>query len=247
MPENKMREAITFPIRWFEVLGQLDEHELKTVFDAIGAYVERGEEPGFTGLSAALWVEMRSRIDSDRKRYEAVCARNRRNIAKRWNAPEADDGIPPDTKTYDRMPPDTENTNGNGKGNGNGNGNGEDISQKVSCDTFSPERRQTAAPGRRSAKEKISFDYDGDARIHGVTPGQLAVWEENFPALDVSEELRKATVWLDANRKQRKHDVKRFLASWLARAQDRVKSPPGAPPEILTEGRRNWSSTERGM
>lgn len=243
MSENKMREAITFPIRWFEVLGKLDEHELKAVFDAIGAYVERGEEPGFTGLLAALWVEMRSRIDNDRKRYEAVCERNRRNIGKRWNASKDGDGIPPDTKTYDRMPPDTENT----KGNGNGNGNGKDISQKVSDDTFSPERRPTAAPGRRSAGEKISFDYDGDARIHGVTPGQLAVWKENFPALDVSEELRKATVWLDANRKQRKHDVKRFLASWLARAQDRAKSPPGPHPEILTEGRRNWSSTERGL
>ena len=240
MPENKMREAITFPIRWFEVLNELDERELKTVFDAIGAYAVRGEEPRFTGALAALWVELRSRIDYDRKRYEAVCERNREN-GSRGGRPKKSGGV-------SENPEKPKKPEGKGNGNGNGDGNGKDISyQKVSDDTFSPDQRGNVAPGRRSAGEKIRFDYEGDAKIHGVTPEQLAVWEENFPALDVQQELRKAAVWLDANRKQRKHDVKRFLASWLARAQDRAKSPPEAHPEILTEGRRQWSPTERGL
>ena len=248
MPESKMREAMPFPFRWFSTLRMLDDAESRMMLDAIGAYAERGEEPAFTGLMAALWNEFKQRIDRDNEHYQAVCERNRRNIRKRWNG-KSGGAVPPDVEAYDRIPTDTGNTDADAEAEADAEADAEaeDISQKVSLDTFSPDRRKNVAPGRRSAREKIRFDYEGDARIHGVTPEQLAVWEENFPALDVQEELRKATVWLDANRKQRKHDVKRFLASWLARAQDRAKTPSEAHPDILIEGRRNWSPTERGL
>jgi|GEM_PF-6945745 len=70
--------------------------------------------------------------------------------------------------------------------------------------------------------EKIFFDYSGDSRIHGITEQQLSLWKENFPAIDVEKELKYASSWLDANRKNRKKDLKRFLSSWLIRAQDRA-------------------------
>ena len=113
---------------------------------------------------------------------------------------------------------------------------------------FSPKPSLPAASGRRKEAEKITFDYEGDARIHGISAEQLALWKENFPALDVESELRKATVWLDANRRKRKYDLRRFLASWLTQAQDRAKIPPGPPrsTETLTEERRIWSDAERG-
>lgn len=236
------REAMVFPFRWFDTLGALDDRELRRIFDAIGAYAARGAEPEFSGVEAALWNEIRQRIDSDKKQYEAICERNRRNIRKRWDAGSGNGAPAAVSKTYDRMPPDAKNTDADADADADG-----DISvRKVSRDTFSPERRQPAAPGSRSAAEKIRFDYDGDARIHGVTPKQLAVWRENFPALDVEEELRKATVWLDANRKRRKHDVKRFLAGWLTQAQDRARSVPVSPRAELAEERRSWDAAERG-
>ena len=87
---------------------------------------------------------------------------------------------------------------------------------------FRPAAPDHPAPGttRTRRRENIFFDYDGDRKIHGITAEQLAMWQENFPAVDVPGELRKAAVWLDANRRNRKHDLKRFLAGWLTRARD---------------------------
>ena len=241
----RMRETIPFPIRWFDTLSELDDGDLRLMLDAIGNYVAHGELPTLSGALAALWNELRQRIDRDIREYEAVCERNR-EYGRRGGRPTKNEK-PSGFNTYEKKPTGFSEAPAEPKkpdADAEADADADDISfQKVSNDTFSPERRENVAPGRRKPPEKIRFDYDGDARLHGVTPEQLAVWKENFPALDVQEELRKATVWLDANRKQRKHDVKRFLASWLARTQDRAKAPPET---LLTEARRTWSDTERG-
>lgn len=70
--------------------------------------------------------------------------------------------------------------------------------------------------------EKIYFDYEGDAQLHGITPEQIAYWQERCPALDVEAELKMAETWLDSNRKNRKSDIKRFLSNWLLRNQDKA-------------------------
>lgn len=52
-------------------------------------------------------------------------------------------------------------------------------------------------------------------------------WQQLYPAVDVFQELRAMEGWLDANPTKRKtpRGVKRFVNSWLARAQDRGGSP----------------------
>ena len=244
------RESMNFPLRWFETLRALDDGDLRLMLDAIGNYAAHGELPNLSGALAALWNELRQRIDRDIREYEAVCERNR-EYGRRGGRPKKNEK-PSGFNTHEKKPTGfseapIEPEKPDADADADAEADADDISlQKVSDDTFSPERRENVAPGRRKNPEKIRFDYDGDARLHGVTPEQLAVWKENFPAIDVQEELCKATVWLDANRKQRKHDVKRFLASWLARAQDRAKAPPGPRTGLLTEARRTWSDTERG-
>lgn len=74
----------------------------------------------------------------------------------------------------------------------------------------------------KKAQPKVYFSYDGDGKVHGITPELLEYWTTMYPAISVDGELRKASAWLDANRKNRKTDVKRFLANWLSRAQDRA-------------------------
>lgn len=89
-----------------------------------------------------------------------------------------------------------------------------------SSSTFSPKPESSGGSG--STGEVIFFDYSGDAKIHGISTAQLELWKENFPAIDVEMELKSASAWLDANRKNRKTDVKRFLVNWLKRSQDRA-------------------------
>ena len=102
------------------------------------------------------------------------------------------------------------------------------IFQKVLTDSdnklsssVTPEPENSGNPVKRKV-EKIFFDYGGDCKIHGIDQPQLDRWKENFPAVDVKAELKKMSAWLDANRKNRKKDVKRFIVNWLSKTQDRA-------------------------
>lgn len=117
----------------------------------------------------------------------------------------------------------------------------EDRCQNIKTETgvsVSPEPEKSGNPGTRKPQLKIFFDYEGDSRIHGITPEQLALWKENYPAIDVETELKSASAWLDGNRKNRKTDVKRFLVNWLKRAQDRA--PVVEKNEIRGGGEGEW-------
>jgi hypothetical protein len=58
-------------------------------------------------------------------------------------------------------------------------------------------------------------------------PEDIEKWKELYPAIDVDQELRAMEGWCDANPTKRKtaRGIKRFVNSWLARAQDKGGSP----------------------
>jgi hypothetical protein len=53
-------------------------------------------------------------------------------------------------------------------------------------------------------------------------------WQKTYPAVDLFAELAKMESWLDANPSKRKTSkgIKRFVNSWLSRAQDKGGSSP---------------------
>ena len=53
-------------------------------------------------------------------------------------------------------------------------------------------------------------------------------WQRTYQAVDVHSELAKMESWLDANptKRKTKNGIKRFINSWLSRAQDRGGSSP---------------------
>ena len=55
----------------------------------------------------------------------------------------------------------------------------------------------------------------------------VIAWEKAYPAINVYQELNAMESWLDANPTRRKtpKGIKRFVNSWLARAQDKGGSP----------------------
>jgi cytoskeletal protein RodZ len=61
------------------------------------------------------------------------------------------------------------------------------------------------------------------------TPEQadIIAWQRTYQAVNVEQELMAMESWLDANPTRRKtaKGIKRFINSWLARAQDRGGSP----------------------
>ena len=102
-----------------------------------------------------------------------------------------------------------------------------DFFDKKSPSSPKPENSGSSGAALKPGKpEKISFDYEGDSKIHGITSEQLTRWKEQFPALDVDAELNAASAWLDGNRKNRKTDIRRFLTNWLIRKQDSAREAP---------------------
>ena len=93
-------------------------------------------------------------------------------------------------------------------------------------------------------KPVISMKTNTGAMWH-VYPEMIADWKKLFPAVDVAQQLRTMSAWLDANQPRRKTDsgMKKFIVSWLTKDQNRGGSqnvgyvPRGPlPPERGTLG-----------
>ena len=53
---------------------------------------------------------------------------------------------------------------------------------------------------------------------------KIYTYKEQFPAIDVEQEIRNAIAWTEANPKNRKKQGKRFLTNWLLRKQERSRA-----------------------
>lgn len=60
-----------------------------------------------------------------------------------------------------------------------------------------------------------------------VDQADIIQWQKTYKAIDVYQELMAMESWCDANptKRKTKKGIKRFINSWLARAQDRGGSP----------------------
>jgi hypothetical protein len=77
----------------------------------------------------------------------------------------------------------------------------------------------------------LTFPRIGKPPTHDVTEDDVSAWAALFPAIDVRQALRNALAWLNANPKNGKSNIPRFLTSWLTREQDKAGAQrPGAQP-----------------
>ncbi len=62
-----------------------------------------------------------------------------------------------------------------------------------------------------------------DKTMYPIFENQVKEWEELYPIVDIVQELKKMYGWLDSNptKKKTKSGIKKFVNSWLARAQDK--------------------------
>ena len=89
------------------------------------------------------------------------------------------------------------------------------------------------APGRKAPQpEPVEAEIVEPAVIYltlndksqfPVSEKDLEQWQELYPAVDVTQELRKMKGWLDANptRRKTKSGIRRFINGWLAKEQDK--------------------------
>jgi hypothetical protein len=58
-----------------------------------------------------------------------------------------------------------------------------------------------------------------DGSTYAIDATMLAALQRDYPRIDVDTELRKMRNWLEANPRNRKTDVHRFIVNWLNRAR----------------------------
>ena len=68
----------------------------------------------------------------------------------------------------------------------------------------------------------ITLQLNGQTKEFQITQEMIELWQEDYPNVNVLLEIKKMHAWLDANPQKRKTNrgIKRFIVSWLSRAQD---------------------------
>jgi hypothetical protein len=101
----------------------------------------------------------------------------------------------------------------------------EDISNRINAEDFSELQHAKALSPRHITTSTIT--YSAVEGFSGITPADMKVWGEAYPAINLTGELAKAAAWLKANPKNTKSNYDRFLTNWFARSQDRAPRAPG--------------------
>ena len=109
-----------------------------------------------------------------------------------------------------------------------------------------------ALPAPAPAEVIANLPLVTSGEFHPITKDDVQKYRELYPGIDVMQEIRKMIGWCDANPKNRKtkSGVKRFINSWLSRAQDRAprqnyaQEPPVIPPPS-NRGLEDWDDWKK--
>lgn len=76
----------------------------------------------------------------------------------------------------------------------------------------------------------IIFNFKSSS-WEGIGEGDIAKWQEAYPACDIKIELARMREWILSNKqKGKKSNWRRFITNWLSRTQDRGGTKGGAAP-----------------
>lgn len=79
-------------------------------------------------------------------------------------------------------------------------------------------------PSSADAEKKIAIWLSAaGGKSVGISFDEARGWQKDFPGVDVPQQLRSMRSWLEANPTRRKTErgMRRFVVSWLSKAQDR--------------------------
>ena len=218
LEREKMRDSVVFYRSFYEAIQNLPEPEQVKAYTAIMEYALNGVQPEIDGVAAAIFLLVKPQIDANNKRYE----NGKRPKAKREeNKPEANqkqnqsekeakekqNESKPEAKPKQEETESEANENVNVKENVNVNANV--LNTSVASD-----------PGDSSPQEKNGLKMllkGGEEYL--IDSGQIEIYKELFPEIDVEQQLRFMCSWCLQNPAKRKtsRGVGRFINGWLTK------------------------------
>lgn len=105
---------------------------------------------------------------------------------------------------------------------------GKDSIGKDSIGKNSKDNNSYIAPSSNESEAVAKLPLNENGTYHYVLPSDVEHYRELYPGVDVEQELRNMTGWLEANRERRKtkRGVQKFINNWLSKAQNRAKGSP---------------------
>lgn len=90
-------------------------------------------------------------------------------------------------------------------------------------------RTVTPAPTSRGpVKVQGSITYDPlTDQFLGITAQHEIQWAEDYPAINVIDQINQARAWLHANPRNMKRNIERFLVNWFSKSQERAPRSVG--------------------
>lgn len=187
-----------------EKYQKLNDSEFGRLVRAALRYKATGAEPDDLGREALLWDGMRLDIDRDAEKYERTVAA-RSEAGKKGGRP----------KKQKKQMLFLESKKSQDKEEDKDKDKEEDITPLLS-----PQGEVAQAQPAEISLPLIS------GALYPIYPADIDHWKQLYPSVDIRKELRKMLGWLEANpaRQKTQKGIKRFVAAWLAKEQD--KAPP---------------------
>lgn len=192
-----MRDSIIFYKSFFESIGELPPENALNIYNAIFEYAFYDEVLDLVGIEKAIFALIQPQIDANNKRYEN---------GKKGGRPKKTETTE-ENKNHRLLKEETIGFD-NRKPNVNENDNVNDI--------------VCAEPETDSTPAIIKLPLN-DKTVYPIHQSDIDMWQELYPGVNVLQQLRAMSGWLDANPQKRKtrKGIKRFINSWLSREQDK--------------------------
>ena len=203
-------------VDYLDAIELLGDAERGRLFTALLEYGRTGVAPQLGGNERFLFPMMRAQIDRDKASLEAESSAyseaGKKGAKARWQGHKKDgldSQAKPGHKKDGQDGKDKEEDKDKDK---------EDISPLLS-----PQGEVAQAQPAEISLPLIS------GALYPIYPADVDHWKQLYPAVDIRKELRKMLGWLEANpaRQKTQKGIKRFVAAWLAKEQD--KAPPKTP------------------
>lgn len=218
-----MRDSIVFYKSFFESVNELPSENALNIYNAIFRYAFCDEVPELVGIDKAIFALIQPQIDANSKRYENGRKGGRPKKIKTTEENKNHRLLKEETIGFENRKPNVNVTE-----NDNDNGNGKDIS----C----------AEPETDSTPAAIEILLN-DKTLYPIYQSDIDGWESLYPAVNIMQELRKMKGWCDSNpgRCKTRRGVKRFINSWLSRAQDQGGGPKNSGTNTTGTGANDYS------
>ena len=216
-----MKDSFVFYASFWEAVKLIpDAAERAQIFSAICEYALLGNQDiELSGTGQVIFTLIKPQLDANKKRYTNGCKGGR--PPKAAEKTEKTNGFQDEKPNVNVNDNDNVNEKENENENVNVNETGaeKETSDRADCSAEKEDEQKQPKNSCRKSALKVSFGYGADNKLHGIDEKLLSYWHEQFPELDISQELRNAEAWLEGHQEPRKKNIRNFLLNWLIRSQ----------------------------